>query len=154
MWQAFCDIMGKWDEWGVGEWTSLTPFMEPENQEKYFPHLAAFTSQHTGEELVQRSIEYSKSGRLAPITPVIAPIVSPADALKDPNWVERGMFLTVEDPVYGEVVVAQSQYKLTETPIRTKWVCRPVGYDNEFIYNQFLGFGASQIRALKKKGVI
>ena len=26
MWQAFADLVGKWDEWGAGSWTSVAPF--------------------------------------------------------------------------------------------------------------------------------
>jgi len=30
--------------------------------------------------------------------------------------------------------ISHAQHKMTGTPIRAKWVCRPVGYDNEHIY--------------------
>ena len=86
--------------------------------------------------------------------PVIAPIVSPQDAMKDANWNERGIFPPVNDPVYGEIVVGQAQYKLTETPIRTKWVCRPQGHDNDFVFRKYLGYGPARLRELKKGGVI
>ena len=154
MWQAFCDLMGKWDEWGVEQWTSLSPFLEAESQQKYFPRVAEFTAKHTSEELVKMSVEYSYSGRLAPITPVIAPIISPRETMADPNWNERGMFTPVEDPVFGRVVVAQAQHKMTGTPIRTKWVCRPAGYDNEFIYMKYMGLGPEGLEALRQKGVV
>lgn len=154
MWQGFCDIMGKWDKWDVGSWKDLAPFMKMEERMKYWPDIVAFTSRHTSEQLVEMSVEYAKSGRLAPITPVIAPIVSPEVAMKDPNWNERGIFLPVNDPVYGEIVVAQAQYKLTETPIRTKWVCRPIGYDNDHVYRKYLGYGPAKLKALKERGVI
>jgi len=74
--------------------------------------------------------------------------------MSDANWLDRGIFTPVKDPVYGEVVVAQAQHKMTETPIRTKWVCRPVGYDNEDIYRKFMGFGPSELKKLKKAQII
>jgi CoA:oxalate CoA-transferase len=74
--------------------------------------------------------------------------------MKDPNWLDRGMFTPVKDPLYGELIVAQAQYKMTETPIRTKWVCRPVGYDNEHVYLKYLGWGPSKLKELKRKGII
>jgi CoA:oxalate CoA-transferase len=100
------------------------------------------------------SLEYSKHGRLAPITCVVAPVLSPEDALNDPNWKDRGIFTPISDPIYGDIIAAQAQYKLTETPIRTKWVCRPVGYDNEHIYLKHLGFGSARLKELKKRGII
>jgi len=84
----------------------------------------------------------------------VAPVCSPMEAMKDPNWVERGIFNPIKDPVYGELVVAQAQEKMTETPVRTKWVCRPIGYDNEQVYLKYMGFSPSKLKKLKKAGII
>jgi len=154
MWQAFADMVGKWDDWGAADWTNLRTFMEKEEQMKWAPLLFAETRKYTNEELVSMSVEYAKTGRLAPITPVVAPVCSPEDAMKDANWLERGIFTPVTDPVYGEIIVAQAQHKMTETPIRTKWVCRPVGYDNEYIYLKYMGIGPSRLSKLKEAGII
>jgi len=43
---------------------------------------------------------------------------------------------------------------MTESPVRTKWVCRPVGYDNEHIYLKYLGVGPSKLKELKEKKII
>jgi hypothetical protein len=56
--------------------------------------------------------------------------------------------------MYGELVVAQAQYKMTETPIRTKWACRPVGCDNELIYLKYMSFGPRRLKELKEAGII
>jgi crotonobetainyl-CoA:carnitine CoA-transferase CaiB-like acyl-CoA transferase len=154
MWQAFADMVGKWDEWGAASWTNLMTFMREEEQLKWAPLVFAETGKYTNEELVNMSIEYAKKGRLAPITPVVAPVCSPEEAMKDANWLERGMFTPVKDPVYGELIVAQAQHKMTETPIRTKWVCRPIGYDNEQVYSKYMGFSPSKLKGLKKAGII
>jgi len=154
MWQAFADMVGKWDDWGAEHWTTLRTFMKEEEQLKWAPLLFAETSKYTNEELVGMSVEYAKRGRLAPITPVVAPVCSPQETMRDANWLDRGMFTPVKDPVYGGLVVAQAQHKMTETPVRTKWVCRPVGYDNKPIYLKYMGFGLSRLNKLKKAGII
>jgi crotonobetainyl-CoA:carnitine CoA-transferase CaiB-like acyl-CoA transferase len=154
MWQAFADMVGKWDEWGAASWTNLMTFMREEEQLKWAPLVFAETSKYTNEELVNMSVEYAKKGRLAPITPVVAPVCSPGEAMKDANWLDRGMFTPVKDPLYGELIVAQAQHKMTETPIRTKWVCRPVGYDNEQIYSEYMNFDSAKLDELKRAGVI
>ncbi len=154
MWQAFVDILGKWDEWGAESWTTLAPFMTKENQLWWSAMVFEETRKYTNEELVNKSVAYAKNGRLAPITPVVAPICSPAETAKNPNWMDRGIFTPVNDPVYGELVVAQAQHKMTETPIRTKWVCRPVGYDNEHVYKKYMGLGPSKLKDLKQDGII
>jgi CoA:oxalate CoA-transferase len=154
MWQAFADILGKWDEWGAGSWTSVAPFTKKEEQLKWSALVFDETRKYTSERLLNMSLEYSKHGRLAPITCVIAPVLSPEDAMNDPNWKDRGIFTPISDPIYGDIIAAQAQYKLTETPIRTKWICRPIGYDNEHIYLKHLGFGPTKLRELKAQGII
>jgi crotonobetainyl-CoA:carnitine CoA-transferase CaiB-like acyl-CoA transferase len=154
MWQAFADMVGKWDEWDAGSWKSVAPFTRKEEQLKWSALVFEETSKYTSEQLLNMSIEYSKHGRLAPITCVIAPILSPKDAQEDPNWKDRGIFTPVSDPIYGDIVTAQAQYKMTETPLRTKWVCRPAGYDNEHIYLKHLGMGPTKLKDLKARGII
>jgi CoA:oxalate CoA-transferase len=154
MWQAFADMVGKWDEWDAANWTTLQTFMRKDEQLKWAPLVFAETRKYTNEELVSMSVEYAKTGRLAPITTVVAPVGSTKEPMKDANWLERGIFTPVQDPVYGELVVAQAQHKMTETPIRTRWVCRPVGYDNEQIYLKYMGVGPSKLNILKKAGII
>ncbi len=154
MWKAFTDMVGKWDEWGTENWTTLQTFTRKEEQLKWAPLVFAETRKYTNEELVSKSIEYATKGRLAPITCVVAPVCSPMVAMTDANWLDRGIFTPVKDPLYGDIVVAQAQHKMTETPVRTKWVCRPVGYDNEQIYSEYLGFGPSKLKQLKDSGII
>ncbi len=154
MWKAFVDIIGKYDEWGAEQWTTLAPFMKKDWQLKYQAMINPETEKYTSEELTMKSVEYAKTGRLAPITPVVAEIVSPEKAMRDEVWRDRGVFNPVQDPVYGSIVCAQAQWKATETPPRTKWVCRPVGYDNGFIYLKYLGYGPAKLRELKEQGII
>jgi crotonobetainyl-CoA:carnitine CoA-transferase CaiB-like acyl-CoA transferase len=153
-WQAFVDMLGKWDEWGAANWKSLGPFMPKDAQLKWADLVFAETQKYTGKQLLDMSIEYGKKGRLAPISPVVAPIVTPMETFKDLNWRDRGIFTTVDDPVFGPVILAQAQYKLTETPPRTKWACRPVGYDNGFIYLKYLAYGPEKLSALKGAGIV
>ena len=114
----------------------------------------AETIKYTSEELTLKSIEYAKTGRLSPITPVIAEIVSPWKTMHDEFWRDRGVFTAVQDPIYCSVLCAQAQWKATETPPRTRWVCRPVGYDNEHIYLKYLGYGSVKLKELAEKGIV
>ena len=154
MWQAFADMIGKWDEWGAGSWTSVAPFTKKEEQLKWSALVFEETRKYSSEQLLDMSLEYSRHGRLAPITCVVAPVLSPEDAMRDPNWRERGIFTPVSDPIFGDIITAQAQYKMTETPLRTKWVCRPAGYDNDFVYLKHLGLGPNRLKDLRSRGVI
>ena len=154
MWQAFADIVGKYDEWEAASWDDLTIFTREELQLEWSVKVFEATKQYTTDELVEMGVEYGKTGRLAPITPVIAPVVTPMETMQDENWKKRGIIAGVQDPLFGEIIVAQSQHKMTETPIRTKWVCRPTGYDNDYIYLKELGFGPVKLKELKDAGII
>ncbi|MFC1788992.1 hypothetical protein ACFLZE_03660 [Thermodesulfobacteriota bacterium] len=45
----------------------------------------------------------------------------------------------VKDPVYGELTLQGLPWKMSGTPPHFKWICRPVGAVNEFIYLKYLG---------------
>jgi crotonobetainyl-CoA:carnitine CoA-transferase CaiB-like acyl-CoA transferase len=74
--------------------------------------------------------------------------------MNDPNWKDRGIFTPISDPIYGDVITAQAQYKMTETPLRTKWACQPVGHENESIYQKHLGLRPATLKELKSRGII
>ena len=154
MWQAFADMVGKWDEWDAGSWKSVAPFTRKEEQLKWSALVFEETRKYTSSQLLDMSLEYSKHGRLAPITCVVAPVLSPEDAMNDANWKDRGIFTPVSDPLYGDIITAQAQYKMTETPLRTKWVCRPAGYDNSYVYLKHLSLGPTKLKDLKSRGII
>ena len=40
---------------------------------------------------------------------MVVTILSPAEAIRDSNWNDRGIFTPVSDPIYGDIVVAQAQ---------------------------------------------
>jgi crotonobetainyl-CoA:carnitine CoA-transferase CaiB-like acyl-CoA transferase len=154
MWYAFADAMGKLDEWGPSVFQELFQLIPWDVQQKMFPEVEKETRKYTFQELLKKSLEYSKTGRYAPRTFAIGPVQTPAEVYKEDNWWKRGVFQKVKDPVYGEVVVAKQAPLMEETPPRIKWVCRPVGYDNQYIYSKHLGYGPKKLKELKEKGVI
>ncbi|MBC7107132.1 MAG: CoA transferase [Firmicutes bacterium] len=105
------------------------------------------------DDLIERFKQWvvNKEG---PGTPVAARVSTPLEVLSQDNWWERGVLEKVEDLVYGEVVVQAPPWKMTETPARIKWLCRPVGADNEFVYRKYLGYGPRKVRELQVRGVI
>ncbi|RMG60545.1 MAG: CoA transferase [Deltaproteobacteria bacterium] len=66
----------------------------------------------------------------------------------------RGSVWSVDDPIYGEVVEYGPVPKLSETPGRIKWAGKPVGFDNEKIIGELLGYSHEEIRKLEEEGVI
>ncbi|HDL89975.1 MAG TPA: CoA transferase, partial [Thermodesulforhabdus norvegica] len=88
-------------------------------------------------------------------TVVTGRLETPKDVLQREHWKERMTFVEVDDPYYGKLLVQNSSFKaMTLTPGRIKWLCRPVGADNEFIYQKYLGLGKTTLASLKQKGVV
>jgi crotonobetainyl-CoA:carnitine CoA-transferase CaiB-like acyl-CoA transferase len=43
---------------------------------------------------------------------------------------------------------------MSETPPRIKWEMKPVGADNEYIYQKVLGFSMEKLRSLEERQII
>ena len=70
------------------------------------------------------------------------------------HWLDRGALGWYDDPYYGDVFTQKVLYKMSESPPRLKHVHRPVGCDNEEIYQRVCGLSSDQIRELEAKEVI
>lgn len=93
-----------------------------------------------------------KEGRAAAV--VTGKVMQPSKTMEERNWWDRGLFKTVQDPAYGELTLQGPVWKMSETPPRLKWACRPVGADNEYIYQKYLGMGAARRKALSQEGIL
>jgi crotonobetainyl-CoA:carnitine CoA-transferase CaiB-like acyl-CoA transferase len=67
---------------------------------------------------------------------------------------ERGSVWSVDDSIYGEVVEYGPIPKMSETPGRIKWAGKPVGYDNEKVLSEILGYDYLGIKTLEEEGII
>ncbi len=135
----------------------FTSFMDRtsvENEEALQYLLEEWSMRYPVDEVIQRVQEAisKKAGRAAAV--VTDKVTQPADVLQEQNWWDRGVFQKVQDPVYGELTLQGPAWKMSRTPPRLKWICRPIGADNEFIYLKYLGLGRSQLAALQQEGVI
>lgn len=148
-------------------WTGLTNIMQrPDLKERYptsserisqskelHAELEAWAADLTSKQILDQVQDYMLKKR-GPGTVATARLNRPADTLAEPHWWERGVFQKVEDPDYGELLLQAPPWKMSRTPPRIKWACRPVGADNEAMYLKYLGLGKSRLRALKADGVL
>jgi crotonobetainyl-CoA:carnitine CoA-transferase CaiB-like acyl-CoA transferase len=82
-----------------------------------------------------------------------APISDIAQIREDPHYRERGALVTVADEELGEVLLADVQPRLSETPGLIRRAGRPKGSANEEVYGE-LGLGREELEALAEEGVI
>lgn len=123
------------------------------NKKVLHAELERWSTRHTSEEILAKVQDYMLNKR-GPGTVATGRVNTPTDVLHEENWWERGALQRVEDPDYGELVLQGQPWKMTATPPRLRWACRPVGKDNASVYLKYLGIGKARLHALKKQQVI
>ena len=76
------------------------------------------------------------------------------DHYYDEHFAVRGFKWHIDDAILGDGVEEGIAPKLSETPGRIKWMGKPVGFDNEYVFTKYLGLTMGQIKDLEEKGVI
>ncbi len=148
-WTGLTNIMGRPDL--KGRYPTTKDRIQ--NAKQLHRELEAWARDLTSQEILDKVQDYMLNKR-GPGTVATARLNRPADTLSEPHWWERGVFQKVEDPNYGELLLQAPPWKMSRTPPRIKWACRPVGADNEEVYLRCLGLGGERLRALKAEGVL
>lgn len=135
------------------EFKTFIDRLQLENKKKLHSEVEKWSINYTSDEILEKVQDYvlNKKG---PGIVATGRVNSPTDALNEDNWWERGILAKVEDPEYGELLLQQPPWKMTGTPGRIKWACRPVGADNGLVYLKYLGYGPKKLGELAKAGVI
>jgi len=147
--QAITTLMGRPDLPKDPRFDSFLKRAKLENAMALKEEMEQWSVRHTAEEILQMVLAYRGAGVVG-----MGRANLPSETLGEAHWWERGIFQVVDDPVYGKVLIQGQPVKMTETPPRVKWVCRPVGADNEFIYLKYLGLGRERLQALRVRGVL
>ena len=147
------NIMGKEHLRDDPRFKSFLDRGRPENRQALYDEVAEWSKDYTADEILAKVQGYVM-GKKGPGIVATGKVNQPEDVLAEENWWIRGALEKVEDPVYGTVVVQGPAVKATETPPRVKWVCRPPGADNGYMYLKYLGLGRSRLEELAAAGVI
>lgn len=84
-----------------------------------------------------------------------APVVDPADAHRDPWFLERGALATIDDPVHGEMRVPGLPIRGSNVPRREVEPPAPLlGQHNEEVLGDVLGWDPARIAELTASGVL
>ena len=82
------------------------------------------------------------------------PVWNSKEVANNPHYLERGEIIWLDDPSFGEMCHQGVLAHMSATPRRIKWEMKPVGADNEYIYQKVLGFSMNYIRDLEERQVI
>ncbi len=129
-----------------------------DNMKKAYKEIEKWTLAHEYQEIYDRCMAANDEAKSTGKGGVVVPgkIRSPLENVSDENnnWWIRGLFEKFKDPIYGELVIANLPWKMSGSPWRVKWICRPVGADTEFIFSTLLGIGKGKLQELKNRGVV
>ncbi|NOZ06293.1 MAG: CoA transferase [Chloroflexi bacterium] len=151
--QALTTIMGRPELRQDPRFKGFIDRLQMENKIALHSIVEAWSQNYTADEILGMVHDYVLNKR-GPGIVATGRVNSPTQTLNEEHWWKRGAFEKVDDPVYGELTMQGTPWKMTETPPRTKWVCRPVGADNEFVYLNYLGYGRDRMAALKEQGIL
>lgn len=124
-----------------------------QNARRLHAELEDWAKDLTSQEILDRVQDYMLHRR-GPGTVATARLNRPAETLAESHWWERGVFEKIEDLDYGELLLQAPPWKMSRTPPRIKWACRPVGADNELVYLKYLGLGRERLGALRAAGAL
>lgn len=150
---ALTSIMGKEELRQNPRFKSFLDRAKPENRAALYAEVGEWSKHHTSQEILAMVQEYVL-GKRGPGIVATGKVNRPEDTLAEENWWLRGCLDKVEDPVYGQLVIQNPAVKMTATPPRVKWVCRPPGADNGYVYLKYLGLGKSGLRKLAAEHVV
>ncbi len=146
-WKALCRIIGREDL--VEKYPTIKERTNPKNWIPMTREVEKFTMRHTREEILKIWLSYKGEG-----VTVAGEVLKPIETMQFNHWFERGALIRFKDRDYGELLVQGTPAKMSETPPRVKWICRPVGADNGYIYSRLLGIDDKNLEKLKKDGVV
>lgn len=146
-WKALCEIIGRPDL--VEKYPTLADRTNPQNFIPMTREIEKFTKNYTRDEILKIWLDYKGPG-----VTVAGEVLRPKETLDFEHWYERKALVRFSDKDYGEFLVQGLCAKMSETPPRLKWLCRPVGADNVLIYKELLGYDHEYLAKLKKDGIL
>jgi crotonobetainyl-CoA:carnitine CoA-transferase CaiB-like acyl-CoA transferase len=146
---ALCRIMGRPELAQDPRFRRTVDRTRPEYEPALRAEIEAWSARYAADEILAKVLADPGPG-----TVVFGRVSSPGDVAAEANWWERGALARVTDPLYGELTLQMPAARLTATPPRVTWPCRPVGYHNGHVYLTHLGLGPAALAGLRERGVV
>jgi crotonobetainyl-CoA:carnitine CoA-transferase CaiB-like acyl-CoA transferase len=143
-WRGFCAAIGNPD------WCRDPRFATASQREAHRDELdrlvSSWTRQRTGIEVM----EVLQAAGVAS-----APIQDVEDQLfRDPNYRERGLFVTVGEPLAGDVIAEHPPIRLSEGEVCVRTPAPLMGEHTEEVLKSALGLSDAELEGLKHEGVL
>ena len=141
---ALCRVMGRPELARDPRFDTTLQRTELENEVQLRDEIQKWSVNHTAEEILAKVLADPGPGIV-----VFGPLNPPTRTLQEEHWWERGCFKRIMDPIYGDLLLQMPVWRMTRTPPRLKWPCRPAGYHQEHVLQKY--FGRPPSRRKKKR---
>jgi crotonobetainyl-CoA:carnitine CoA-transferase CaiB-like acyl-CoA transferase len=146
---ALCRVMGRPELAKDPRFSTTIQRTTIENEIALRDEIAAWSAQYTAEQILDKVQADPGPGIV-----VFGPMNPPTRTLTEAHWWERGCLKRVTDPVYGELLLQMPAWRMTRTPPRLKWPCRPAGYHNGHVLQKYFGYGPRRLAELAREGIV
>lgn len=146
---ALCRVMGRPELAKDPRFSTTIQRTTLENEIALRDEIAAWSAQYTANQILDKVLADPGPGIV-----VFGPMNPPTRTLTEAHWWERGCFKRVTDPVYGELLLQMPAWRMTRTPPRLKWPCRPAGYHNGHVLQKYFGYGPRRLAELARDGIV
>jgi len=147
--RALCRIMGRPDLPADARFATPMARVKPGNERALREEIEAWSVKLTSDEILEKVMADPGPGVV-----VFGRVESPLEVLSRENWWERGCFNRLSDPIYGDLVLQMPAWRMTATPPRIRWACRPTGFHNDEVYQKYLNWESAYLNTLRLRGVI
>ncbi|ETW97999.1 MAG: hypothetical protein ETSY1_20625 [Candidatus Entotheonella factor] len=142
-WQALCEVLGQPD------WAQDAKYATRQSREAHAEaldaHLAAWTEQHSAQEVMERLQSAS----------VPAAVVHDAAGLDtDPQLAHRQHYAHTDHPRIGDNVIDRYGFRLSATPDAVQVPAPLLGQHNDYVLGGLLGLSQEDIDRLTTAGVV
>jgi len=131
---ALCRVMGRPELARDPRFNTTLQRTQLENEVQLRDEIQKWSVNHTSEEILAKVLADPGPGIV-----VFGPLNPPTRTLQEEHWWERGCFKRTTDPIYGDLLLQMPAWRMTRTPPRLKWPCRPAGYHQEHVLQKYFG---------------
>ena len=142
---ALAEAMGREDLVAHDDYRDTISRLKPENRDRLNCLVAEWVATRDATEIVRLGGELAFPA---------AQVVDDLEICSDDWRQARGSVVLFDDEMYGKLAIPGPPAMLSKTPGRTKWLLRPVGYHNRYVFRRLLKLSEDEIQRLEKDRVV
>jgi crotonobetainyl-CoA:carnitine CoA-transferase CaiB-like acyl-CoA transferase len=144
-WTQLCKAMNRMDLLKEENFKKALIRQQPENAEKLNNLVNEWIRSKDEKDLIQVGRQYGFA---------ISAVMDDLQICNDAWRRELGSVIAYQDEMYKKLILSGPSAMLSKTPARIKWLIRPLGYHNRYVFKKLLGLSEKMIKELEKDRVV